>query len=185
MIIKKRTTIDNTIFKELKDKYPPVSAKNGVLYKQTLDYVTFETDFITDYKLRDLRKKHGNDIIAVIIYLRTEMCNGGWKVRVDGKAYEYLKFDCAHNCDIREDIVDAMIQDLIQSQIFFSVEDESFEKGIWLTCPQQVYNYEMACHNRQLSRLRTARNRAQHCPLVPTGNEASADTDDPFGLFSA
>ena len=195
MPIIKKTTIDNTIFKELNDKYPPVSAENGVSYKQSLDYLTFETDFMKDFNLRNLRKKHGNDIIAVIFYLRTQMCDDGWKVRADGDAYNYLIDDCAHNCGIGEDVVDAMIQDLIQSQFFFSVQDESFEEGVWLTCPQQVYNYEMACNNRQSSRARNAKKRAQqHCPytdLPPsnfdsfdnTGSKASADKNDPFGLF--
>lgn len=195
MPITKRTTIDNTIFKELNEKYPPVSAANGVLYKQSLDYLTFETNFIMDYNLRNLRKKYGNDIIAVIFYLRTKMCDDGWKVRVDSDVYEYLIDDCAHSCDIEEDKVNTMIQDLIQSQILFSVQDESIEKGVWLTCPQQIYNYEMACNNRQSSRARNAKRRTQqHCPytdLPPnnidlfenTSNEAFTDANDPFGLF--
>ena len=199
MPIIKKTTINNTIFKELNDKYPPVSAENGVTYKQKLEYLTFETDFMTDTNLRKLRKKYGNDILAVIFYLRTKMCDDGWKVRADGDDYNYLIGDCAYNCGIDDDAVNAMIQDLIQSQIFFSVQDESFEEGIWLTCPQQVYNYEMACNNRQLSRARNAKKRArqaeQHNQFTGsppsnfdsygnTSSEASEDTDDPFELFS-
>lgn len=200
MPIIKKTYIDNTIFKELNDKYPPVGAANGVFYKQSLDYLTFETDFIMDFNLRTLRKKYGNDIIAVIIYFRTKMCDDGWKVRADGTAYNYLLDDCAHNCGIGEDVVDAMIQDLIHSHIFFSVQDESLEEGVWLTCTQQVYNYEMACNNRQSSRARNAKRRTrqaeQQCPFADsppsifdsfenTSSETSADTNDPFGLFPA
>lgn len=199
MPIIKKTSINNTIFKELNDKYPPVSADNGVAYKQKLEYLTFETDFMTDTNLRKLRREYGNDIIAVIFYLRTEMCKNGWKVRADGDAYKYLLDDCAHNCGIGEDIVDAMIQDLIQSQIFFSVKDESFEDGEWMTCPQQVYNYEMSCNNRQSSRARNARKRAQQAEqhnlftdsssssfdsYKNTSSEASTNTEDPFALFS-
>lgn len=186
MPIIKKTTIDNTIFKELNEKYPPVSAENGVTYKQKLEYLTFETDFMTDTNLRKLRKKYGNDIIAVIFYLRIKMCDDGWKVRADGDAYNYLIDDCAHNCGIDEDVVDAMIQDLIQYQIFFSVQDESHEEGVWLTCPQQVYNYEMACNNRQLSRARNARRRAQqaeqHNSFENNGFGAPMNQDIPFGF---
>ena len=46
MSIKKRTYIDNSIFKELNAKYPPLDADNCVAYKQKLDYLTFETDFM-------------------------------------------------------------------------------------------------------------------------------------------
>lgn len=199
MPIIKKTTIDNTIFKELNDKYPPVSAENGVTYKQKLEYLTFETDFMTDTNLRKLRKKHGNDIIAVIFYLRTKMCDDGWKVRADGDDYNYLIGDCAYNCGIGENVVNAMIQDLIQSQFFFSVKDESLEGSVWLTCPQQVYNYEMACNNRQLSRARNAKKRARQAgqnnsftdsppcnidSFENTSSEASADANDVFGLYS-
>lgn len=199
MPIIKKTTIDNTIFKELNDKYPLVSAENGVSYKQSLDYLTFETDFIRDFNLRNLRKKYGNDVIAVIFYLRTQMCDDGWKVRVDGQAYEYLMDDCAHSCGIEEDKVKEIHQDLVHHKIFFQVQDESFEEGEWLTCPQQVYNYEMACNNRQLSRARNAKRRAQQAgqnnsftnsppsnidSLENTSSEASADANDVFGLYS-
>lgn len=198
MPIIKKTTIDNTIFKELNDKYPPTSAENGVTYKQKLEYLTFETDFVTDTKLRTLRKKYGNDIIAVIFYLRTKMCEDGWKVRVDGDAYEYLIEDCAHSCAIDKDKVKEIHRDLVQDRFFFQVQDKSFEEGEWLTCPQQVYNYEMACNNRQLSRARNAKKRARQAEqnnsftgsppsnfnsCEKTNNEASEGTEDPFGLF--
>lgn len=195
MPITKRTTIDNTIFKELNEKYPPASAENGVAYKQKLDYLTFETDFMTGSNFRTLRDKYSNDIIAVIFYIRTKMCENGWKVSIDSDSYKYLIEDCSYSCKIDSNKVNDMLSDLINQQIFFLVQDESIEKGKWLTCPQQIYNYEMACNNRQSSRARNAKRRTQqHCPytdLPPnnidlfenTSNEASTDANDPFGLF--
>lgn len=203
MPIIKKTFIDNTIFKELSEKYPPVGAENNIAYKQKLEYLTFETDFMTDTCFRNLRNNYGNDIIAVIFYLRTEMCKNGWKVRVDGNNYDFLINDCAYSCGIERDKVNAILQNLVQCHIFFSVKDESFEEGQWLTCPQQVFNYEMACNNRQSSRARNARRRARQAeqnhsftdlpPSDPqqifdlfqdTSSEASTNTEDPFNLFS-
>jgi len=160
MPITKKTYIDNSIFKELNIKYPPIDAENGVAYKQKLDYLTFETDFLTDTTLRNLRNQYDNDIIAVIFYLRTEMCKNGWKVRMDNESfYGYLVNDCSYICHIEPNKVHAILQDLINHRIFFCVQDTSVEEGVWLTCPQQVYNYEMACNNRQNSRARNARKR--------------------------
>ena len=66
MAITKKNFIDNSIFKELEEKYPPVESENGVAYKQKLDYLTFETDFLTSPTIRMLRNQHGAVVIAVI-----------------------------------------------------------------------------------------------------------------------
>lgn len=58
MAIIKKTIIDNTIFKELQEKYPPLESENGVTYKQKLDYLTFEIDFLSNPTIRMLRKKY-------------------------------------------------------------------------------------------------------------------------------
>lgn len=160
MAIIKRDFIDNSIFQELTQKYPPLDAKNGVAYKQKLDYLTFETDFMTDAKLRKLRNKYGNDIVAIIFFLRAEMCNYGWKIRIDDEYYDSLTDDCSHLCNVEKNTVINALNDLVTEQMFFVVKDESVENGSWLTCPQQIYNYEMACNNRKLSRTRKAKSRA-------------------------
>lgn len=161
MAILKRDFLNNDIFKELAEKYPPLDAENGVAYKQKLEYLTFETDFLTDAKLRMLRQKYGNDIVAIIFFMRTEMCGYGWKIRIDGEYYYSLIDDCSHICKIGEEIVKNALGDLISEKIFFVVQDERFEQGKWLTCTQQVYNYEMACNNRKSNRARKAKSRAK------------------------
>lgn len=189
--------------KELHDKYPPLGAENGVAYKQKLDYLTFETDFLEDTSLRTLRNQYGNDVIAIIFYLRTRMCSNGWKIRIDNDSYQCLVDDCGYNCNINIERVHTIIQDLIKKKLFFVVEDNSVEEGIWLTCPQQIYNYEMACNNRQQSRKRKSKSRtheqnSNHQETQPpyTGqqfNENAPSNDsypygysnyDPFDIFN-
>ena len=162
MAIVKKTYIDNSIFKELAEKYPLQEAGNGVKYKQKLDYITFETDFLQEPVLRVLKNQYGFEVIAVIFYLRTEMCKNGWKVRVDkGIYYDVLVDDCSHCCNINQQLTDEIIQKLIEMKLMYEVCDTEVEEGVWLTCPQQIYNYEMACNNRQQSRKRQANHRAR------------------------
>lgn len=162
MAIIKKTVIDNTIFKELKEKYPPLESENGVTYKQKLDYLTFEIDFLSNPIIRMLKKKYGSVVIAVIFYLRTEMCKNGWKVRIDTEAYyQTLLQDCSYYCDLDIRKVDSIIHDLVNEHEMYVVQDNDVEEGRFLTCPQQIYNYEMACQKRKTSRERQARLRAK------------------------
>lgn len=184
MAIIKKDYIDNSIFQELITKYPPLAADNNVLYKQKLDYLTFETDFLSDAKLRKLRYKYGNDIIAIIFFLRTEMCHLGWKIRIDNEYHTALIDDCAHACNVERETAANALNDLLQENIFFAVKDESVEQGVWLTCPQQIYNYEMACNNRKKSRARKAKSRANAKEKEPTNAVPYQDTDyDQNGFY--
>lgn len=188
MTIVKRTSIDNTIIKELNENYPPSAEKNGVAYKQKLDYLTFEIDFLSDSNFRELRDKYGNDVIAVIFYLRKEMCKNGWFVKENDK---YLINDCSYLCKIAQDKVEAILEDLICKKILFRVCDDSFEEGTWLTCPQQIYNFEMASNNRQQSRKRNSKKRKQQAEQKLSFTDSSSSSsqqppdtffdDDPFG----
>lgn len=159
MAIIKKSNIDNSIFKELKEKYPLVEAENGVSYKQKLEYLTFETDFLKDPLLKALIKDYGFGVIAVIFFLRTEMCENGWKVRIDGLYYNSLIEDCSYGCKLDLRLTQKILDSLIDTGLMYKVQDEQVEKGIWLTCTQQIYNYEMACQKRQTSRNRQAKRR--------------------------
>ncbi|MCH5248495.1 MAG: hypothetical protein J1E98_01115 [Lachnospiraceae bacterium] len=154
MAIIKRRFIDNSIFKELNEKYPPVNAKNGVAYKQKLDYLTFEPNFLSEPSIRELRKKYNSDLLEVIFCTRQLMCNDGWRVRVDGSNYDYLLEYCKFTGGVDEKCADMIIQDLLENNIFYVVSDEDIEVGQWLTCAQQIYNYEMACNKRRRGRDR-------------------------------
>lgn len=159
MSIKKRTYIDNSIFKELNAKYPPLDADNGVAYKQKLDYLTFETNFMKNAALRMLIQNYGHGVISIIFYLRTAMCENGWKIRIDDTYYKFMVRDCSYACNIDTTITEQIIQELINSRFFYVVQDNEVEDGVWMTCIQQVYNYEMACNNRQQSRKRKSKSR--------------------------
>lgn len=173
MTIIKKTNIDNSIFKELNEKYPPVESENGVAYKQKLEYITFEIDFLSDPIIRSLRNKYGAVIIAVIFYLRTEMCKNGWKVRVDeGEYYNTLLQDCGYVCNIDMNQANQIINDLVEKRVMYIVQDNSVEEGKWMTCVQQLYNFEMASNNRKAARERQARRRGRQ-NTVCDDNQAS------------
>lgn len=180
MPITKRSSIDNSILQELKEKYPIEEAENGVRYKQKLEYLTFETDFLSDPVLRTLNSQYGFAVIAVIFFLRTEMCKNGWKVRIDENLYyNALVDDCSYFCGINQQTTHDIIQQLIQRRLMYVVQDSSIEEGVWLTCIQQVYNYEMACNNRQGARRRQAKKRKEEQNMKEQLNDI---IDNPFGL---
>ena len=170
MAIMKKTNIDNSIFKELNEKYPPVESENGVAYKQKLEYITFEIDFLSDPIIRSLRNEYGAVVIAVIFYLRAEMCKNGWKVRVDeGEYYNMLVQDCSYVCNIDVNQANNIIHDLVKRRVMYIVQDASVEEGRWMTCVQQLYNFEMASNNRKSARERQAKRR---------GKRSSGHTED-------
>ncbi|MCH5337996.1 MAG: hypothetical protein J1E03_04380 [Acetatifactor sp.] len=180
----KRTDINNSIFKELKEKWPPVAADNGVAYKQKLEYLTFETDFIEDPLLQILISKHGLGVISVIFYMRTEMCKNGWKVRLDGLYYDSLVAKCSFVCRLDEQCTTDILQALIDNRCMFVVQDTEVEEGEWLTCTQQVYNYEMACQKRFENRKRQKKHRAKSGSQSNQAISAGKECDDPFGISS-
>lgn len=82
--ISKRVTVDNSIIKELQEKYPKVN-KNGVEYDLGLTYFTFETDYFSSTPVRRIIKTYGAEIVSVICFFREQMCQPhGWYTRVDG-----------------------------------------------------------------------------------------------------
>lgn len=186
MPIYRRDYVDNSIFKELMDKYPIRESDKGVKYKQKLEYLTFETEFIGDPILKVLTNQYGFAVIAIIFYLRTEMCKNGWKVRMDNAIYyDALIDNCSHACNINTDMTREILQKLIEHHLMYVVKDESVEAGVWLTCTQQIYNYEMACNNRQGARARQAKKRQaeqNQTEMVQEKPETPAPLDNPFGL---
>ena len=48
---------------------------------------------------------------------------------------------------------------LVYNRIFFEVSDTNIIEGIWLTCPQQIYNFEMANNQRKKDRERQSKKR--------------------------
>lgn len=160
MAVVKKSYIDNSILRELKEKYPPIENDNGVAYKQKLEYITFEIDFLSDPIIRGMRNRYGAVVIAIIFYLRTEMCKNGWKVRVDqGEYYNSLVQDCSYVCNVDMNQTNQIIHELVDKRIMYVVQDDAVEEGKWMTCIQQLYNFEMASNNRKSARERQARRR--------------------------
>lgn len=204
----KRTSIDNSIVRELIERYPLQCSKNGVAYKQKLDYLTFETDFLTEATMRDLRQVYKHTLITLIFFLRTKMCLNGWYTRVDGNYRKYLIEDAAKECGISKNKVAEILEAIINSGIFAVVSDKSIMDGQLLTCAQQIYNYEMAASNRKRGRGSDSNNETEsynrptppipeslpfdepanmvenNQPIAPPDGFYSED-EDPFGILNS
>lgn len=201
MAVKKRESINDSIVKELYTLYPLVSAKNGVAYKQKLEYLTFEIDFLNETAIRDLRSIYKHTLITFIFYIRVRMCANGWYTRIDGNNYSYLIADVASACGISKNKAEEILNACLDKKIFTIVSDESVMDGKLLTCCQQVFNYEMAANNRKRARGKNAKEYSNEddsedeipsvtppqivAPIVPqTPPNLFAIEDDPFGLAS-
>ena len=74
--------IDNATLAEMNEKYPKVS-KNGVAFDLGLTYITIQTDYLGSTNIRKLIKNYGAEIVAVICFFRTEMCQPyGWYCKI-------------------------------------------------------------------------------------------------------
>lgn len=176
MIIK-RTVIDNSIIKELQDKYPAIANNNDVVYKLGLNYLTFEPEFITSPLLRKLIREQGYGVLVLIHYLRSKMCVDGWKVRVDDFYLYDLLEECAYKFFLQPDTMRNIYQSLIDNHIFYEVCDTSCIEGVWLTCPQQIYNFEMANNQRQKDRERQQKKRSKAKKKENESVQQATDTE--------
>lgn len=156
--ISKRVTVDNSIIKELQEKYPKVN-KNGVEYDLGLTYFTFETDYFSSTPVRRIIKTYGAEIVSVICFFREQMCQPhGWYTRVDGFYLEELIEKCAFFLKLSEETVKKYYNALVEQQIFFVVSDE---KGSYLTDVQQIFNFEILNNTRIRDRERKAKQRVR------------------------
>lgn len=152
-VVVKRDYIDNSILEEMKTKYPKVTVK-GVAYDLGLTYITIQTDYFNDAIIRKLIKDYGAEIIAVICFFRTKMCQPfGWYCRVDGDNLETLIEDCAYTLKMDVDKVRGCYDALVDKQAFFIISDED---GTYLADTQQLYNFEILNNNRLRDRQRKA-----------------------------
>lgn len=159
MNIEKKDYLDNTIIKELRDKYPKIYADNGVNYKITMEYVTYETDFITSAVIRKLIKNFGCEVLVIIQHLRTLMCTSeGWALKIDNVLIDIddILEDCAYYFKLDEDKVKNIYSELIKNKVLYEVEDKSICDCVYLTCTQQIYNWEMCNNKRQKEASRKA-----------------------------
>ena len=197
MAVKKRESINDSIVKELYNNYPLVSAKNGVAYKQKLEYLTFEIDFLNETAIRDLRSIYKHTLITFIFFIRTKMCANGWYTRVDGNHYTYLIADVASSCGISKAKAEEILNACIEKKVFVIVSDESVMEGKLLTCCQQVFNYEMAANNRKRARRDNSQETSEETyttetpvsvnttyipPVSIPPDFVRVDSDDPFGI---
>ena len=167
-LVEKREIIDNSTLAQMNEKYPKVSV-NGVAYDLGLTYITIQTDYLGSANIRKLIKTYGAEIIAVICFFRTEMCQPfGWYCRIDKDNLENLIEKCAFTLKMEENKVEECYQALIDQKAFFVVSDES---GTYLADTKQLYNFEILNNSRIRDRERKAKSRAKAAEKAVKGKE--------------
>ncbi len=157
-LVEKREIIDNATLAEMNEKYPKVS-KNGVAFDLGLTYITIQTDYLGSTNIRKLIKNYGAEIVAVICFFRTEMCQPyGWYCKIDNDNLENLIEKCAFTLRMDENRVKECYQALVDNMAFFVIDDEN---GSYLADTQQLYNFEILNNSRVRERERKAKSRAK------------------------
>ena len=176
-LVEKREIIDNSTLSEMNEKYPKVSV-NGVAYDLGLTYITIQTDYLGSANIRKLIKTYGAEIIAVICFFRTEMCQPfGWYCRIDKDNLENLIEKCAFTLKMEENKVEECYQALIDQKAFFVVSDES---GTYLADTQQLYNFEILNNSRIRDRERKAKSRAKAAEKAVKGKESYVKSNSTY-----
>lgn len=176
-LVEKREIIDNSTLAEMNEKYPKVSV-NGVAYDLGLTYITIQTDYLGSANIRKLIKTYGAEIIAVICFFRTEMCQPfGWYCRIDKDNLENLIEKCAFTLKMEENKVEECYQALIDQKAFFVVSDES---GTYLADTQQLYNFEILNNSRIRDRERKAKSRAKAAEKAVKGKESYVKSNSTY-----
>jgi len=180
--IELRTTVPENIITELRLKYPAKSSSNkGVVYKLGLNYLTLAKNFINSAETRNLIRQHGHGIISVYLYIRNCMCDEGYYVRVDGFYLDDLLDKISHEMMLPFDKTKTFYNALIENKIFFVIKDsEGILQGEYLTCIQQIYNYEMANAKRKKSRETSNKRNQKKSSSAKTTEQtqSSANTDE-------
>jgi hypothetical protein len=89
------------------------------------------------------------------------MCSLGWRVRVDDDYLTYLIEKCAYELRLEETDIIACYHGLIESHVFYVVDDNNYLDGEWLTDTQQIFNFEILNDSRAVDRKHKTDKRAK------------------------
>lgn len=87
------------------------------------------------------------------------MCPKGYCIKYDERFRRQKVREMAFFLHMEETNVDSIITKLIDNHFFYIIKDETIVDGEYLTCCQQIYNYEMAANRKKSNNERQQKKR--------------------------
>lgn len=182
--VERRSFIDNSIFQELTNKYPPVKRRRSGTNSNSLKYFTLENIYFSRGNLRIVAKEHSKAIIAYL-FLRSKMCDNGWNLKWDTEMQEDMQEQITL-WGVPEEEFESLLEVLLEKKLLIKVHNDK-DKCDYLTSIQQIYNWEQYQARKKGNREAAARRRnavATNQNEEATANEETATLADdlPFNV---
>lgn len=176
-VIKKFEELPEDILDQMEKKHPPKGV-NGIVYDQTMDYVTVEVNTITNSPvLRKLVKKDSR-VLVTYMYLRAVMCLKSWYIEwTETSKEDFLERLTLWNIPEEDgaNIIDALIDNKL-IRTFYNKDNV-----LCLTDVQQLYNWEMLQAKRERDRKSKQNKKDSLSSNTEKQNIVNA-SDSPFGM---
>lgn len=182
--IKKFDELPDNILEQMEKKHPPKGV-NGIVYDQTMDYITVEVNTIIDSPILRRLVKRDSRVLVTYMYLRAVMGLTGWYVEWnDTRKEDFLERLTLWG--IPEEDGARIINVLIESKLIRTFRNHN--NVLCLTDTQQLYNWEMLQAKRERDRKSKQNNKESHSSniqpqetiCIPETFYGLADDNSPF-----
>ena len=169
-VIKKFEELPEDILEQMEKKHPPKGV-NGIVYDQSMEYITMEINTLTNSPiLRKLVKKDSR-VLVTYMYLRAIMGLHSWYIEwTETTKEDFLERLTLWNIAEEDgaNIIDILIENKL-IQTFFNKNNV-----LCLTDTQQLYNWEMLQAKKE--RDRTSKQKKKET------QNSDPEEDLPFGM---
>lgn len=149
-VVKMRKEINNNIIEELEVIYSPNIGGMETEFKQSLNDVSLEHDFLEQPDMIQMIREFGGTAIFVYMYLHTKMCAQGYCIEWNEIAEDITCAMIKSVYKIEETNVKAIIKGFVEKKMLFIISDGTKQ---YLTSLYQVYMYERISAKRLRDRI--------------------------------
>lgn len=149
-IVKMRKELNNSIIEELDTIYNPDIGGMETEFKQTLNDVSLEHDFLEEPDMVQIVREFGGTAVFVYMYLHTKMCTEGYRIEWNDIA---IDITCAMLTSVYRIVntdIKAIIKRFIELKMLYVISDG---KKQYLTSLYQIYMFERISAKRLRDRI--------------------------------
>lgn len=149
-MVKMRKEINNSIIEELDTIYNPNIGGMDTEFKQSLNDVSLEHDFLEQSDMVQIIREFGGSAVFVYMYLHTKMCAEGYKIEWNDMAIDISCAMITSVYRITDTDIKAIINRFIEMKMLYIIKDG---EKTYLTSLYQIYMYERISAKRLRDRI--------------------------------